>query len=215
MVEESVNHPASAPNPSSTRCVVLTCPGGLTPVDLLGGLSKRGVSSRVVAQPAEVIVELASQSTGILVVVDPTQQPALVDLIEAVTSYFPRTVRWAYLSTHRSGKPQLQPLDGSAIGELHGPQNPPPTSHPKPSPPRPSDLPKPTPLDSPSPLGRVQSLVPPERVRSLIVKVHGPAEVGEPLISEEELAMLLGPVPEESGEAGGTEGSGGVGGHHE
>lgn len=195
MVEESANHQPGPVDPSSTRCVLLTGHDGATPVDLLSGLSKRGVSTRVVAQPAEVMVELALQRTGILIVVDPTQQPALLDLIQAVKAYYPRTVRWAYQRAHPSGNPQLQPLEDRAT--------PAPVSKAKPPTPKPAAPNSVTHEsiedDSPSPLARVQSQVPPERVRSLIVKVQGPAEVGEPLISEEELAMLLGPVPEEQG----------------
>jgi len=197
MAEESSNNPHPGIHPDSaqgtdsadTRCVVLVCPDGVTPVDLLGGLSRRGVSSRVVAEPADVMVELARQHTGVVVVVDPARQPGLVDLIEAVITYHPRTVRWAYYSAHATSKAQLLPLNGRSGGED--------TNHNAVTSPdqiEPAQSPE---ANSPSPLGRVQSQVPPDRVRSLIVKVQGPAEVGEPLISEEELAMLLGPVPQE------------------
>ncbi len=186
-------HPGSSQSPGSaaTRCVVLVCPDGATPVDLLGGLSRRGVSSHVVTDSAAVMVELARHHTGALVVVDPTRQPGLVDLIEAVITYHPRTVRWAYYAAHAANKAQLQPLNVRSGGEdaNHHSANPP---HPI----EPAQVPD---ASSSSPLGRVQDQVPPDRVRSLIVKVQGPAEVGEPLISEEELAMLLGPVPEEQG----------------
>ena len=177
--------------------MILTGPGGTAPVDLLAGLSKRGVSSRVVAEPAEVMVELGREPAEILIVVDSAQQPALVDLIEAVTKYHPRTIRWTYESDHPSGKPQLVPFRYRCKPEIAKPKAVSPPATP------PVEPPPIEPLDSPSPLGRVQSQVPPERVRSLIVKVQGPAEVGEPLISEEELAMLLGPVPEELSEQGG------------
>lgn len=197
-----MNHPAQAasgptappvPDPACSRCVILTGPGGSTPVDLLSGLSRRGVSSRVVAESAEVMVALAQQGTGMLIVVDPAGQPGLADLIEAVTKYHPRTIRWVYESSHASGKPQLVPFRDRTKPDVARAQTP--SSQVESAPAKR--------LESPSPLGRVQSQVPPERVRSLIVKVQGPAEVGEPLISEEELAMLLGPVPEESEESGG------------
>lgn len=199
MVDESAYHPISETSgvpgstPASSRCVILTGPGGATPADLLSGLSRRAVSSRVVAEPADVMVALGQQRTGILIIVDPVDQPGLADLIEAVTKYHPRTVRWVYEARHASGSPQLISFQDRSRPTVTG--SPPP-------------LPEVEPehealLDAPSPLGRVQSQVPPERVRSLIVKVQGPAEVGEPLISEEELAMLLGPVPEDSGTSSG------------
>jgi hypothetical protein len=199
MVEESTNNPAPPPapeskpesDPSCTRCVVLIGPDGTAPADLLGGLSRRGVSSRVVAGPADVMVELARQRTGVLVVVEPGRQPGLADLIEAVKTYHPRTVRWGYRSSHPSGKAQLQPLNGQQLGDATALNEPP----------KPLDAAPPRATDdiTRSPLGRIQGQVPSDRVRSLIVKVQGPAEVGEPLISEEELAMLLGPLPEEPG----------------
>ena len=137
------------------------------------------------------MVELARQPTGALVVVEPQQQTGLADLIEAVKAYHPRTVRWGYRSSHPSGKAQLQPLNGQPLGDATGLND------------RPKSLdvvpPRATGDSTRSPLGRIQGQVPSDRVRSLIVKVQGPAEVGEPLISEEELAMLLGPLPEEPG----------------
>jgi hypothetical protein len=201
MVQESTNNPPLGSPPSEPhepslispgiRCVVLINPGGAAPVDLLGGLSKRGVSTQVVADAAHAMVELARQHTGALVVVNPVQQPGLVDLIEAVKTYHPRTVRWSYRSAHPKGQAQLQPLNGQSVGDAES------ADHKAMSQPEKSD--QVSEVASPSPLGRVQAQVPSDRVRSLIVKVQGPAEVGEPLITEEELAMLLGPVPEELG----------------
>lgn len=180
-----------------TRCVVLVGSRGAAPADLLSGLSRRGVSTTVVVEPAGAMVELAKQANSILVVVDPDSQPWLEDLIQAVRQYHPRTVRWCYRSQHPSGQPQLQPLTDrphTGNGKRNPVQAPVPTQGPDVS--THFTLPNPR-----SPLGRVQSQVPRERMRSLVVKVQGPAEVGEPLISEEELAMLLGPVPEESADA--------------
>lgn len=183
--------PAPTPDSACTRCVVMVGPGGAAPTDLLGGLSRRGVGVLVVAEPAGVMVELARQRTGVLIVIEPEQQPGLADLIEAVKVYHPRTVRWGYQSAHPTGKAQLQPLNGRSVGEATG-LNPQPV--PLPGEPAQADR-----VTTRSPLGCIQARVPSERVRSLIVKVQGPAKVGEPLISEEELAMLLGPVPQEQG----------------
>ena len=148
------------------------------------------------------MVELGQQRAGMLIVVDPSEQPVLLDLIEAVNRYHPRTVCWVYESNHASGKPQLVPFRNRTRPEPVKPQS---AFEGVVSSPAPS-------IDSSSPFVRVQSQVPPERVRSLIVKVQGPAEVGEPLISEEELAMLLGPVPEEAEESTDTGGAGEQGG---
>lgn len=192
MVEERRDNKKAAID-AGTRCVVLVDAAGAAPADLLSGLSQRGVSTVVVAEPAEAMVELNKQTSGILVVVDPESRPWLDDLVQAVRQYHPRTVRWGYRAQHPSGQAQLQPLaDPSQTSAAQDKQTPVTDQDPDAS--LHFTLPNPR-----SPLGRVQSQVPRERMRSLVVKVQGPAEVGEPLISEEELAMLLGPVPEEPG----------------
>lgn len=199
MVEDSRDNKTAIT--AGTRCVVLVGPGGSAPADLLSGLSRRGVSTAVVAEPAGAMVELTRQANSILVVVDPDDQPWLDDLVQAVRQYHPRTVRWCYRTKHPSGQAQLQPLT-----DLRPPKNK--QNNHTPAPVEEPDVSTHFTLPNPrSPLGRVQSQVPRERMRSLVVKVQGPAEVGEPLISEEELAMLLGPVPEDSG--GGTHQRGG------
>lgn len=176
-----------------TRCVVLIEAGRQTPVDLIGGLSMRGVSTTVVTDPAEAMVELARHRTGALVVVDPDRCRWLDDLTEAVRTYHARTVRWGYFSRDASGVPQLRSLESDhgqptlpmkpVVTEQHDPQ------------------PRYIVPDPKSPLGRAQSQIPRERVRSLVVKVRSESDVDEPLISEEELAMLLGPTPEQEGGA--------------
>lgn len=195
MAEESRDTQASIPD--GTRCVVLVGKGGSAPGDLLGGLSRRGVATVVVAEPAEVMLELARQSTGALIVVEPDGQPWLDDLVQAVRLYHPRTVRWCYRPEHPSGQAQLQPLADHAQDDENRPTYDHIDTLDTQDGPTHFTLPNPR-----SPLGRVQSQVPRERMRSLVVKVQGPTEVGEPLISEEELAMLLGPVPEEQAEPG-------------
>lgn len=177
--------------PADTRCVVLVGACGSAPTDLLAGLSRRGVSTAVVSEPAAAMVELARQATGALVVVEPEDHAWLDELIQALKTYHPRTVRWGYQSTHLSGSPQLRPLSGCAsIGKCDSPSD---QADDRESTAR-YIVPDPK-----SPLGRAQAQIPRERVRSLVVKVHGTSDVDEPLISEEELSMLLGPVPEEQG----------------
>ena len=199
MVEDSRDNKSTFT--AGTRCVILVGPGHAAAAELLGGLARRGVSTAVVSEPAGVMVELTEQTNGILIVVDPDDRPWLDDLVQAVRLYHPRTVRWCYRSQHPSGHPQLQPLtDPHAAAEANAP-------HTDPAPTDQRDASLHFTLPNPrSPLGRVQSQVPRERMRSLVVKVQGPAEVGEPLISEEELAMLLGPVPEDPGDGAGYPG---------
>lgn len=176
---------------AGTRCVVLAGGGISAPTDLLGGLSRRGVSTVVVTEPAKAMVELARETTGILVVIEPDRQPWLDELIQAVKTYHPRTVRWGYRCVHHSDRPQLEPLshhNGKPVTNAM-----PAHSHNVGTDKTPCYVVP----DPRSPLGRVQSQVPRERVRSLVVKVQDPGGLDEPLISEEELAMLLGPAPDE------------------
>ncbi len=191
----SPGHPGS-PGPSESRCVVLTGPNGSAPADLLSGLSTRGVSTIVVNHPASAMVELAREAAGILVVVEPTRHPYLQELITAVKRYHPLTVRWGYTAAVSSGLPQLQALTKDA-SDTPGPFH---VNEQDGSACQPDPQGKYLVPDPKSPLGRAQAQVPRERVRSLVVKVRETSEADEPLISEEELAMLLGPTPDDSGE---------------
>lgn len=190
MAEESIPNPE--PVQTGTRCVVWVRTGCSVPTDLLGALSKRGVSTVVVVEPAGVMVELARQATGALIVVEPGSQPHLKALVQAVTTYHPKTARWCYQTRQPSGKAQLSKLNGQAPeGDTHL------------APPEAQTHPGTAPADKAqpaSPLGQVHSQGSSERIRSLIVKVNAPEGIGEPLITEEELAMLLGPIPEDLGE---------------
>lgn len=189
MTERSAHHPSGPGHAAPTHCVVLTGPNRDAPGDLLRGLSLRGVGTVVVSHPASVMVELSRQTTGAVVVVEPDRHPYLAELLHAIEKYHPRTTRWQYTAHDPSGTPQLRPMAGCAEDGC-------------------DDGPEPISIngqsrgkylvpDPKSPLGRAQAQVPRERVRSLVVKVHHPADADEPLISEEELAMLLGPSPEE------------------
>jgi len=182
------------PVPGARRCVVWVSPGNSAPADLLGGLSRRGVAVAVVAEPARVMVELARQATGALIVVEPGSQPYLGELIRAVKTYYPKTARWCYQASQASAEGQLSKLNGQAdAATARSPvqASPPPPSAQK--------------ADDPflgNPLGRVHQTGMRDRVRSLVVKVEAPDGLGEPLITEEELAMLLGPVPPAPDDAG-------------
>lgn len=172
------------------RCVVWVPCGHVAPADLLGGLSRRDVSLTIVTEPARVMVELARQTTGVLIVVEPGGQPSLHELIRAVKTYYPRTVRWCYQARPAPGEGQLCKLNGQADAgtDRAQRQNSPPTQA------KPQD----EGASQDSPLGRVHRTETHERIRSLVVKVEAPDGLGEPLISEEELAMLLGPAPDDA-----------------
>jgi len=144
----------------------------------------------VVSHPARVMVELARQTIGALIVVEPESQPDLPELIRAVKTYYPKTVRWCYQSGSLSAGGQLCKLNGQFDPAAHPAQHKePPANEIKPKSAEPEDG---------NPLGMVHRSGMRDRVRSLVVKVEAPDGLGEPLISEEELGMLLGPVPDEA-----------------
>jgi len=184
--------PTDASMTAGTRCVVLTGASGMAPADLLAGLSHRGVNTVVVSDPAAVMVEMARQKTGVLVVVHPDKHPWLKELADAIRAYHPRCVRWGYDESENGKSPRLYPLNEQSacvIGQVEAGVDGPvhsETRHPGYLVPDPK-----------SPLGRAQAQIPRERVRSLVVKVQEGGPAHEPLISEEELAMLLGPMPED------------------
>jgi hypothetical protein len=174
------------PVPGARRCVVWVSPGNSAPADLLGGLSRRGVNVAVVIEPARVMVELARQTTGALIVVEPGNQPYLSELIHAVKTYYPQTARWCYQARQAPAEGQLSKLNGQADAAASR-----------------SALQGSRQADDQvqgNPLGQVHRSGLRDRVRSLVVKVESPDGLGEPLISEEELAMLLGPAPGDGGD---------------
>jgi hypothetical protein len=99
------------PDPSAASempCVVLVA-DGQRPEALLRRLADRGAKPRVVDHPAWVMVELASVRSGVLIVNRPGSLPRLPELLAAVRRYYPRVRCWRYDS--REG-------NGSATGRL-------------------------------------------------------------------------------------------------
>ena len=182
-------------------CVVLADSGGSAPVNLLSGLSKRGLALTVVAEPPSVMVALGKQPVAALIVVDAQRQPRIRNLVEAVRQYYPRTVCWQYGAADGQRRPKL-----SRIQVPFG-QEPP-----QPDPKAPQAVastegagqslgrgPDPTRSKLCGNSGATSDRArQPLSQRLAILAVQAPqrARDSEVLISQEELAMLLGPVPE-------------------
>lgn len=93
----STTPPNSDPAPSrSTRCVILS-EAGAKPLDvLIHGLKRRQLSVSLVGDAPRVMVALAQRQTQTLIVNDPDRHRSLVQLLEAVRQYYPKTFCWKY-----------------------------------------------------------------------------------------------------------------------
>ena len=97
--------PGQIPDPSAAAgmpCVVLVA-DGQRPEALLRRLADRGAKPRVVDHPAWVMVELASARSGVLIVDRPGALPRLSELLAAVRRYYPRVRCWRYDSGEGNG----------------------------------------------------------------------------------------------------------------
>ncbi len=169
MGERRVQPEAGANGPRLCRCVVLVAPHGQLPRPLLRGLEQRGAVAIVATDAPAALVDLAYSRAGALIVQDPAEHVMVGELVEAVHRYFPRTTCWRYDTTAK-GEAALSRLNGHA----------------------PTAAPKPTAAEA---LAAHDDAA--RRLNSLLVRVpHSIDPAHEPLISEEELAMLLGPTPQ-------------------
>ncbi len=156
-----------ATNPPSlgcaARCLILAAAGQPVPDALRQGLRRRAVQCRLVTGPIRAMVELARCPGQALIIIEPEALAHADQLVAAVSRYHPRTALWRFDS---NPKPLLRPI---GPGSLH-------TSH----------------------QGRVSSGAKPADAGELSgprrdAKLNSPTPAvhPEPLISEEELAMLL------------------------
>lgn len=169
------------PNPSkkmpndAAQFIVLVKPGGSAPGSLLSAIARRAAPATVVAEPPGVMVELASASVEAVIVVEPACQPLLHELLDALRTYYPTVKRWQFarptVGDRAGSEPMLTPLEE----QYETPEAREPT---------------------PQAVRRVR-----QRIKPLAIKL--PAGVSEvarsPLITEEELTMLLGSFDQHSG----------------
>jgi len=92
-------------------CVVLLGPGRARPESLLNDLTERGAQTRVVDDPAHVMVELAQQQgRAVVVVAQPQQTRRLPKLLAAVRRYYPQVTCWRYETMNGNGQAELELL---------------------------------------------------------------------------------------------------------
>ena len=151
------------------RCVVLTSPDDRGTSDLARLLRARGVEVVFAGDAATTMAELASSPRGALIVDKPADRPRLTRLLAAVRKYYPAVVCRQYAPPGPDGRRRLAPPGGAARTA----QRPAAGTKPKKDEPRPPEAP--INHDEPAP-GRQA--------------VGG--ETSSPLVSREELAILLG-----------------------
>ncbi|MCE9592430.1 MAG: hypothetical protein K8S99_18140 [Planctomycetes bacterium] len=156
-------------------CVILSGRGLTLPAKLLEGLTRRGARVSVVADAAAAMVEL-SQGGHVLVIHEPTTLRRLDELVDAVHRYYPRVLCWRFDSL-LSGRPALVRMNGRPPGRgeaLYGTMTRAAT---------PAMTPTRTPVAAPARTAK---------------PTHPAADpTGRPpLISREEMDMLLAPLPE-------------------
>lgn len=162
--------------------------------------------------PAAASAASAAPDPGLsLVVVEPQQQPRLDELRDALAAYYPAVRCWQYRARDPEGQPSLEALRGAASETASGAATATATARNTPAPPNPAEStahpqdfvdtrdsnPHTSSSDSADPRDTARVKGSSQRLRSLVVKIDEPRPYDDgPLVSEEELAMLLGPDPQ-------------------
>lgn len=157
-----------------TRCLLLLAPREQAPVPLLAGLARRAVTAVVVADPPSVMLQLSRGPAAALIIIEPQRQPYLSELVEAVRTYHPRVRLWQYRGQGQDGQPQLARLNG--LANHHQAEKS--VKHPSPPPPQTAAAAQAAWHEA----KHQASADPPAQTQAPSL----------PLISAEELAMLLG-----------------------
>lgn len=182
------------------------------PGKLLEGLGARGLAVQVVADGASAMTSLAATPAIAVLLVEPAAHAHASELFDALRTYHPRTACWVYLPAGDDRKPRVMnyeawaelvvggsqvcpqpPLgdpavaDRSAVEIEHGPL--------------PFVLPRASPPETLAEEG-LKSEAAADRLQKLLVRVKPEQERSAAVVSEEELSMLLGPVPGEVADHG-------------
>ncbi len=159
-------------------CVVLSRPQVAAPELLIRALKSRGLSVRLVHDEPSVMMLFAERSLGrrVLVVVDPPKWERLAELICAVHTYHGQVLCWQF-SEQGNGQPRLKALDQRFSGPVQSDE---------------SD-------GDASDVGPVGRIVRRRPVDALLTRVPGRPLSTREVVTQQELTMLLGPMPGEAG----------------
>lgn len=106
---------AAGQDARTPRCIVWLAPDGQAPRPLLAGLERRAVRVVLAANAPEVMRQLAAAPALTIITIEPTRQPHLRELCEAVARYYPRTHWWQYEAQPTGGAPALAPMRESGV----------------------------------------------------------------------------------------------------
>lgn len=175
------NVPPGTPAPglgAGARCVILSRRGLTLPTRLMEGLSQRGARLNVVADASSVMVELA-RGGNVLIIHEPSTVRHLSELLSAIHRYYSGVPCWRFDSL-ATGQSTLARINGRSHGA--DASNAPAAAKPA-SPPQARAASVSTPV-TPVP-------------RPAATKPAADATGRPPLITREELDMLLAPDPED------------------
>lgn len=104
----------AAPGHAGMRCVILSGRGLVLPARLVEGLSQRGLRVTVVADAPSVMLELAN-GCGVLIIHEPTMVRHLDELLGAVHRYYKGVACWRFDSLP-TGQSSLARINGRNTG---------------------------------------------------------------------------------------------------
>lgn len=177
--------PAEAP--LAVRCVVLVGKDAAAPEKLVAGLRRRGADVRVVSDAPAAMVELG-QGASAMVLHQPESIARLAELRDAALRYHPRVPHWRS-ATDAQGRAALEPMittqaraasPATANASVNAPTNKQENAQ----------------ANAPS--------RPPRPARPAAPVIIKPQVDDSPLVTAEEMAMLLGTPQEEEGPRGGA-----------
>ena len=107
-------------SPLGRRRCVLWLARGPAPPPLLTRLTGRGVAVTPVDRADQVMVELARRDVGVVIVCLPQSREGAAELVEAVQRYYPRVALWQYEQARADGQPTLRRMVHPGSGPLQG-----------------------------------------------------------------------------------------------
>lgn len=202
---------ARAASPSNAKCILWHAPGQPPRPDLLGALNRPGFRAKKCQSAWSAFAHLTARTgewatcpgeAAVLVLVNPDALPGVADLVDIVDRYNPASAVWMY---DPAGKPQLRAVTAADLAAWRSGTGQP--STPQPVVPAPIRTSAPAlrlagegPLASPSPARVAQAQRAPDpnpdvkvvpRTQREPSQGEPPASAAQPLLSDEELAMLL------------------------